>query len=172
MAAGWISKELAIILVPFITLVSGCIIGYFAQKTGFCAIGGFRDYIMFRHTRLLNGFIAMIVSAIVAFFIFHMITPMAFENFPWLVTKGVLSAVPGAPADLSQMAYIILAVIGGIGMGVIGVYVGGCPLRQFVMTAEGSMKSLWFVIGMAVGSVIFYLITAGFVVGLMKSVGL
>ena len=172
MAAGWISKELALVLVPFITLVSGCIIGYFAQKTGFCAIGGFRDYIMFRHTRLLNGFIAMIVSAIVAFFIFHMITPMAFENFPWMVTKGVLSAVPGAPADLSQIAYIILALIGGIGMGVIGVYVGGCPLRQFVMTAEGSMKSLWFVIGMAVGSVVFYLVTAGFVVGLMKSMGL
>ena len=50
MAAGWISKELAVILVPLITLVSGCIIGYLAQKTGFCAIGGFRDYIMFRHT--------------------------------------------------------------------------------------------------------------------------
>ena len=89
-----------------------------------------------------------------------------------MVTKGVLSSIPGAPADLSQMAYIILAVIGGIGMGVIGVYVGGCPLRQFVMTAEGSMKSLWFVVGMAVGSVVFYLFTAGFVVGLMKSMGL
>jgi len=172
MADGWISKELAVLLVPVITLIAGCIIGYFAQRTGFCAIGGFRDYIMFRHTRLLNGFIVMIVSAFVAYLLFHMITPLAFENFPWAVTKGVLSSVPGAPADLSQMGYLILAVIGGIGMGVIGVYLGGCPLRQFVMTAEGNVKSLWFVLGMAVGSVLFYLVTVGFVVGLMKSMGL
>lgn len=172
MVAGWISKELAVLLVPVITLLAGCVIGYFAQRTGFCAIGGFRDYIMFKHTRLLNGFLIMIISAFVAFFIFHMITPLAFENFPWAATKGVLSAVPGAPADLSQMAYIILALIGGIGMGVIGVYLGGCPLRQFIMTAEGNMRSLWFVVGMAVGSVVFYLVTVGFVVGFMKSLGM
>lgn len=171
MAAGWISKELAVILVPVITLISGCIIGYFAQRTGFCAIGGFRDYIMFRHTRLLNGFIAMLVSAFVAVLIFHLLTPLAFENFPWAIIKGLLSPIPGAPPDLSSLAYIILALIGGIGMGIIGVYVGGCPLRQFVMTAEGNLKSLWFVMGMVVGSVIFYLVTVGFVTGLFKAAG-
>lgn len=172
MPVGWISNEMAILLVPIITLISGCIVGYLAQKTGFCAIGGFRDYILFKHTRLLNGFLAMIVSAFVAYLLFHLITPMAFENFPWAVTKGLLSPVPGAPSDLSQMAYIILAVIGGLGTGIIGVYVGGCPLRQFIMTAEGNIKSLWFVLGMVVGSVVFYLVTVGFVVGFMKSLGM
>lgn len=171
MAAGWISKELAVVAVPVITLISGTIIGYLAQRTGFCAVGGFRDYIMFRHTRLLNGFIAMLVSAFVAYVFFHAITQGAFENFPWAVTKGMLSAVPGAPADLSSTAYLILALIGGIGMGVIGVYLGGCPLRQFVMTTEGNLKSLWFILGMVVGSVLFYVITMGIVKGILTATG-
>lgn len=169
--AGWISKELAVMLTPVITLIAGCIIGYLAQRTGFCAVGGFRDYIMFRHTRLLNGFIAMLVSAFVAYLVFHAITAGAFEHFPWAFTSGLLSPVPGAPAELSSTAYLILALIGGAGIGVIGVYLGGCPLRQFVMTTEGNLKSLWFVIGMAAGSVLFYLITVGFVKGLLKAIG-
>lgn len=169
--AGWIPKELAIMLVPVITLLAGCIIGFLAQRTGFCAIGGFRDYIMFRHTRLLNGFIAMLVSACIAFILFHAITPGAFEHFPWAATSGLLSPVPGAPPDLSTPAYLILALIGGAGIGVIGVYMGGCPLRQFVMATEGNLKSLWFVIGMVAGSILFYLITVGFVKGILKVMG-
>lgn len=39
------------------------------------------------------------------------------------------------------------------------------------MTAEGNLKSLWFVMGMVVGSVIFYLVTVGFVTGLFKAAG-
>ncbi|WP_319579897.1 YeeE/YedE thiosulfate transporter family protein [uncultured Methanospirillum sp.] len=170
--AGWISKELAVILVPIITLIAGAIIGYLAQRTGFCAVGGFRDYILFRHTRLLKGFFSIIISAFVAYLLLHAITAGAFEHFPWALTSGILSPVPGAPADLSAAAYLILALIGGIGMGVIGVYLGGCPLRQFVMTTEGNMKSLWFVVGMAVGSVLFYLITMGLVKGILKIAGL
>lgn len=168
---GWLPKELAVTLVPLITLISGILIGYLAQRTGFCAVGGFRDYIMFRHTRLLKGFVAMLGSAFIAYLIFHAVTAGAFEHFPWAVTSGLLSPIPGAPADLSPVAYIILALIGGAGMGVIGVYLGGCPLRQFVMTTEGNMKSLWFVIGMAVGSVLFYLITAGFVKAIFTATG-
>lgn len=169
--AGWISKELAVMLVPVITLIAGCIIGFLAQRTGFCAVGGFRDYILFRHTRLLKGFFAMLVSAFIVYLIFHAITAGAFEHFPWALTSGLLSPVPGAPADLSTTAYVILALIGGAGIGVIGVYLGGCPLRQFVMTTEGNLKSLWFVIGMAAGSVLFYLITVGLVKGILKVTG-
>lgn len=172
MATGWISKDLAIVLVPVITIIIGIIIGYIAQKTGFCAIGGFRDYLMFRHTRLLNGFIAMVVTAFVAYLVFHAITAGAFEHFPWALTNSLLSPVPGAPAELSSIAYIILALIGGLGMGIIGVYLGGCPLRQFVMTTEGNLKSLWFVIGMAVGSLLFYGITVGIVKGILKIMGI
>jgi hypothetical protein len=39
------------------------------------------------------------------------------------------------------------------------------------MTTEGSLKSLWFVIGMAAGSVLFYLITVGFVKGILSAAG-
>jgi uncharacterized membrane protein YedE/YeeE len=127
---------------------------------------------MFRHTRLLKGFIAMVISAFGAYLVLHAITAGAFEHFPWAATSGLLSPVPGAPADLSAAAYLILALIGGAGMGVIGVYLGGCPLRQFVMTTEGNLKSLWFVIGMAVGSALFYLVTIGLVKGILTAAGI
>ena len=76
--------------------------------------------------------------------------------------------MPGAPADLTVTAYIVLAVIGGIAVGLIGVLLGGCPLRQVVMTAEGNIKSLCFVIGMCIGAVVFAAWVSGWGVALLQ----
>jgi len=67
--AGWLSKEAAVIAVPVVSLAYGCLVGYLAQRSGFCSIGG-------------------------------------------------------------------------IGLGIIGVLLGGCPLRQLTMTSEGNLKVL------------------------------
>ena len=69
-------------------------------------------------------------------------------------------------------SYIILALVGGVAVGLIGVLLGGCPLRQLVMTAEGNVKSLCFVIGMCIGSVVFTLWVSGIAVALLKSMGM
>ncbi|MCX6699453.1 MAG: transporter component, partial [Methanomicrobiales archaeon] len=98
-------------------------------------------------------------------------TPSAFEHFFWLMTSG-LTPVPGAPAGLTIAAYIVLAVIGGIAVGVIGVLLGGCPLRQLVMTSEGNIKSLIFVVGMCIGAVVFTMWISGWVVALLKGLGI
>jgi len=169
MAAGWLSKEIALIAVPIVTLIFGILIGWLGQRSGFCSIGGFRDFFLFRHTRLLNGYIALIVGAFVGYLVFWLITPAAFEHFFWLMTSG-FTPVPGAPAGLSATGYVILAVIGGIAVGVIGVILGGCPLRQCVMTSEGNIKSLFFVIGMCIGSVVFTLWISGLAIGLLKGI--
>jgi uncharacterized membrane protein YedE/YeeE len=71
---------------------------------------------------------------------------------------------------LSATAYVILAIIGGIAVGIIGILLGGCPLRQCVMTAEGNIRSLFFVIGMCIGSVVFTLWVAGWIVVLLKGI--
>ncbi len=167
--AGWLSREAAVIAVPVISLAFGCLVGYLAQRSGFCSIGGFRDFFLFRHTRLLKGYAALVIGAFAAFLVFWLATPAAFEHFPWALTSG-LSPVPGAPAGLEAAAYIVLAVIGGIGVGIIGVLLGGCPLRQLTMTSEGNLKALFFVIGMAIGSVIFSALVQGWVVSVMKGI--
>jgi len=170
-AAGWLSKDVAIIAVPIVTLLLGLLIGWLGQRSGFCSIGGFRDFFMFRHTRLLYGYLSLIVGGFIGYMVFSLITPAAFEGFFWLLKKGLMP-VPGAPANLTVTAYIILAVIGGIAVGLIGVLLGGCPLRQVVMTAEGNLRSLWFVIGMCIGAVIFAAWVSGWGVTLLKAAGI
>lgn len=170
-AAGWLTKDVAIIAVPIVTLFLGLLIGWLGQRSGFCSIGGFRDFFMFRHTRLLYGYIALIVGGFAGYLVFWLITPAAFENFFWILHKGLMP-VPGAPASLTVAAYIVLAIIGGIAVGLIGVLLGGCPLRQVVMTSEGNLKSLWFVIGMCVGAVVFTMWVSGWGVALLKATGI
>lgn len=168
--AGWLPKQAAVIAVPIVSILFGCLIGYLAQRSGFCSIGGIRDYLLFRHTRLLNGYIALIVGAFAGYLVFWLITPSAFEHFPWALTSGLLSPVPGAPTGLTSLAYIVLAIIGGVGVGIIGVLLGGCPLRQLTMTSEGNLKALSFVIGMCLGSVIFTALVSGWIVSMMSGV--
>jgi uncharacterized membrane protein YedE/YeeE len=170
-AAGWLTKDVAVIAVPIVSLLLGLLIGWLGQRSGFCSIGGFRDFFMFRHTRLLYGYLALIGGAFIGYLVFWLITPQAFENFFWLLHKGLMP-VPGAPANLTLAAYILLAVIGGIVVGLIGVLLGGCPLRQLVMTAEGNIRSLLFVIGMCIGAVLFAAWVSGWAVAVLKSVGI
>ncbi len=170
-AAGWLTKDVAVIAVPIVSLLLGLLIGWLGQRSGFCSIGGFRGFFMFRHTRLLYGYLALIGGAFIGYLVFWLIPPQAFENFFWLLHKGLMP-VPGAPANLTLAAYILLAVIGGIVVGLIGVLLGGCPLRQLVMTAEGNIRSLLFVIGMCIGAVLFAAWVSGWAVAVLKSVGI
>jgi len=170
-AAGWLTKDVAVIAVPIVTLLFGLLIGWLGQRSGFCSIGGFRDFFMWKHTRLLYGYIALIVGAFIGYLVFWLITPSAFENFFWLLNKGLMP-VPGAPASLTVTAYIVLAIVGGIAVGLIGVLLGGCPLRQVVMTSEGNIKSLVFVVGMCIGAVVYTAWISGLGVALLKAVGI
>ena len=170
-AAGWLSKDVAVIAVPIVTILFGVLIGWLGQRSGFCSIGGFRDFFMFRHTRLLYGYLALIGGAFIGYLVFWLITPSAFEHFFWYMTSG-LTPIPVAPAGLLVTGYIILAIIGGIAVGLIGVLLGGCPLRQVVMTSEGNVKALVFVVGMCIGAVVFTAWISGWIVALLKGLGI
>ena len=157
MADGFLTASAGIIIIPLVTLALGFLIGYLAQRSGFCSIGGMRDLMMFKHTRLFFGYLALIGGGFLGYFLFWAIIPNAFPGFYWPLTQSdPLTPIPGAPGGLSIISYIILAIIGGFGMGFIGVLLGGCPLRQIVMGTEGNYRSLFYVLGLAIGAIIFH----------------
>ncbi len=160
-----LTRDVAIIAFPIITLVLGLLIGYLAQRSGFCSVGGMRDLMMFKQTRLFFGYLGLIVSALVSYWIFSLIIPAGIPKFLWFANNpDPLTPIPGAPAGLTPAIYVLLAIIGGLGLGIMGVYLGGCPLRQTIMGAEGNIKSMFFVLGMCIGAVIFHLWISAWVV--------
>lgn len=171
MATGILSKEVAVYAVPLVTLLLGVLIGYLAQRSGYCSIGGFRDYVLFKHTRLLSGYLTLIAASFAGYLLFWFLTPDAMEHFFWALTSNPLTPVPGAPAGLNPAAYLIFAAIPGFLIGFICMLLGGCPIRQTVMASEGSYKAGFFFIGMCVGSVIFATFVSGWVVVLMRALG-
>ncbi|NMC05106.1 MAG: YeeE/YedE family protein [Candidatus Lokiarchaeota archaeon] len=158
MATGLLAADVALAIIPYATLGLGFLVGYLAQRSGFCSIGGFRDLLLFKQTRLFFGYMALIASAFVSYWIFSMILPAAFNNFYWAAsqTTNVFTPIPGSIPGVKVSAWIFLAIIGGFGMGFIGVLLGGCPLRQCVMGSEGNLKSLFFFLGLCVGAVIYH----------------
>jgi uncharacterized membrane protein YedE/YeeE len=138
------------------TLVAGLIIGYVAQRSRMCFVGGIRDYVLVKDTYLLKAPAAFLIGAVVIFGIAYLVSSV--PVWPWVITKG-LSPIPGAPlssaASTPLLTNIVLAVIGGVGLGVFSVFAGGCPLRQHVMASEGDKSSMSYLAGFYVGAVVF-----------------
>lgn len=116
-----------------IALVSGLIVGALAQKTRLCMVGGLRDQVMFKQSYLLLGFVAIIaVTAIgnIAMGYFK----LGFAEQPVAHTEGLWNF---------------------LGMMLVGwgsILLGGCPLRQLILSGEGNSDSAVTVLGMIVGA--------------------
>ncbi|XHH09783.1 MAG: YeeE/YedE thiosulfate transporter family protein [Candidatus Bathyarchaeia archaeon] len=138
------------------TLVAGIIIGYLAQRSRMCFVGGIRDYVLVKDTHLLKAPVAFLVGAVAIFGVSYLLVGVS--KWPWFVTSGLL---PIAGAPLSSVAatpiwiHLLLAVIGGLGLGLFSVFAGGCPLRQHVMASEGDKSSIAYLAGFYVGAVVF-----------------
>lgn len=119
----------------FIALAAGLIVGAIAQKTRLCMVGGMRDKILFGQNYLLLGFISIIVFAGIG----NMVTGnfnFGFESQPVAHTDGLWNF---------------------LGMVLVGwgsVLLGGCPLRQLILSGEGNSDSAVSVVGMIVGAAI------------------
>lgn len=118
-----------------ITLIAGLIVGALAQKTRLCMVGGTRDMILFRDKQLLLGFIAIIVSSFIANLIFGYFN-LGFANQPIAHTDGLWN------------------VLGMVLVGWGSVLLGGCPLRQLILSGEGNTDAAITVMGMIVGAAI------------------
>ena len=130
----WSEKGPGSITAPALAaLLIAVVVGAAAYKTRLCMAGGIRDGIMFKDFRLLFGFVAVFVVALIG-------------N---IVTNKFNLGFAGQPVAHSDHVWSFL------GMALVGwgsVLLGGCPLRQLILAGSGNGDSAVAVLGMIVGA--------------------
>ena len=116
-----------------LSLAAGLVVGVLAQRTRLCMVGGMRDLVLFKETRLLWGFIAILVAAL--------ITNLALGGFKLGFAEQPIAHTDGLWNCLGMLL-----------VGFACVLLGGCPLRQLVMSGEGNADSAVTVLGLMVGA--------------------
>lgn len=116
-----------------ISLAAGLLVGALAQRTRLCMAGGIRDVVLFREWKLLFGFAAILAGALAASLITGKFTP-GFQSQPVAHTDGLWNALG--------------MLLTGFGC----VLLGGCPLRQLVLSGEGNADSAITVLGLMAGA--------------------
>lgn len=129
------AKHAAII----ISLIAGLIVGALAQRTRLCMVGGIRDFILFRESKLLIGFGVVFASALICNLI--------------LTTAGAGSLFnPGFAGQPVAHTDALWNALGMILAGFACTLLGGCPLRQLVLSGEGNTDSVITVLGLMAGA--------------------
>ena len=123
----------------WISLLAGVIVGGLAQRTRLCMVGGIRDAILFKEFKLLLGFVAILVSALVMNLVLTAVSSgtyftLGFESQPVAHMDGLWNA------------------LGMLLVGFACVLLGGCPLRQLVLAGEGNTDSTLTVVGLLLGA--------------------
>ena len=122
MAAPWI-----------VALLCGAVVGVLCQRSRLCMAGGIRDAFMFKDFNLLTGFAAIFVTIVVGNLILSKFN-LGFAGQAVAHTDGVWNF---------------------LGMALVGwgsILLGGCPLRQLILTGEGNSDSAVTVLGMIFGA--------------------
>lgn len=118
-----------------ISLIGGLLFGAFAQKSRMCFAGSIRDIILMKNFELF--------SIVAGFFVTLLIYNIITGNF----NVGFV----GQPVAHNQHLWNVL------GMYVVGfasVLAGGCPLRQLILSGQGSSDSAVTIMGLLVGAAI------------------
>ena len=122
-----------------VSLAAGLAVGALAQYTRLCMVGGIRDMILFRESKLLLGFAAVFASALVCNLILTAVTAGTYFN-PGFTGQAV--------AHTDGIWNFLGMLLAGYGC----VLLGGCPLRQLVLSGEGNTDSAITVLGLMAGA--------------------
>jgi YedE family putative selenium metabolism protein len=121
----------------YISIIVGLVVGFLAQRTRMCFMGAWRDIFLIKNFNLFSG--------IAAFFIAALVTNYAVGNFHsiyfWSFTYQ-----PNAH-DNHLWNYLSMALVG-----LASVFLGGCPLRQTILSGEGDSDAGFAVLGMFAGA--------------------
>jgi YedE family putative selenium metabolism protein len=139
----------------------GLAVGFMVQRTRFCSIGGWRDIFLAKDFHLFSGLAAFVIAALVTNYIAGNFTAGGLLGSPhgdiayhWGITKQpvALPYVDAAGAVAwSQYIWTFL------GMGLVGLactQLGGCPLRNVIMSGEGDTDAGITVLGFIAGGAI------------------
>ena len=116
-----------------VSLIAGLVTGAVAMKTRMCLSGGFRDFFLVKDTFLLKTYGLLFLSAMAA--------NMALGTFKLGFT--------GQPLAHTMHLWNFL---GLYLVGVAATLLGGCPLRQLIMAADGNTDAGVCVLGMLAGA--------------------
>ncbi len=120
----------------------GIIIGYLGQRSRMCFVAAVRDYVLIQDTEKLKGLLAFLLVG-------------------WIIFP-LVALVGGPPMTHTTAtgAALLLVVIGGVGVGLISTLANGCPLRQHILAAQGTVNALTYLAGFLVGALLFETIVA------------
>ena len=116
-----------------LSLALGLIIGGFAQRSGLCITGGFRNFFLFREKTLLGGVITAFVTALLVSF----------------VTGQFNLGLNSQPASHMSHGWTFLAMTL---VGLASVIIDGCPFRQIIKSGQGDIDAGITSIGMLTGA--------------------
>ena len=122
-----------------ISLAAGLIVGALAQRTRLCMVGGVRDLVLFRETKLILGFAAILIGALACNLLLTGVTETRY------FTLGFAEQPVAHTDGLWNFLGMLL-----VGFGC--VLLGGCPLRQLVLAGEGSSDSAVTILGLLAGA--------------------
>lgn len=117
------------------SLLAGLVIGAVVQRTRLCTVGGFRDAILIKDFHLLSGLTGIFVFALLGNLIFN---PAAFK----------IGFVDQPIAHQDFIWNFLGMCLAGLG----SVLLGGCPLRQTILSAEGDTDAAVTVLGLMTGA--------------------
>jgi len=126
-----------------VALIVGAVVGILCQRSRMCMVGGIRNSVMFKDFGLISGFIAILVAIIVG--------NLILGNFHPGFTRGI----DEAGAVIAQPVAHTDGLWNFLGMALVGwlsVLLGGCPLRQLILSGEGNSDASITVLGMIAGA--------------------
>lgn len=116
-----------------VSLGAGLLVGFLAQRSRLCMAGGIRDVALFRDFTLLSGFLVLFLAALAG--------NLALGNFH-----------PGLAEQPIAHTEFLWNFLGMAAVGLGSTLLGGCPLRQLILTGEGDGDAGCAVLGMLAGA--------------------
>lgn len=117
----------------YLSLGAGLVVGLISQRIRLCLSGGIRDFMLIKDYTLLLGFVGIFVGALILNLVFGFFKP-GWVNQP-----------------VAHMAHI-WNFLGLYLVGLTACLLGGCPLRQLILSGEGDTDAAAVVMGMIFGA--------------------
>jgi uncharacterized membrane protein YedE/YeeE len=132
------------VIVSIASLTLGTIVGYLAQRSRMCTIGGLRDFVLVRDTALLRGAAALLLGSWIAFGALRLLAGTAAGH-------GLLAAGT-TPSGLRACVAIL---VGAVLLGFAATLAGACPLRQHILAGQGRVGAWAFLAGFYLAAVAY-----------------